>query len=98
MTIFPLMYCLNLAYILRLKEINMADRKLSNSKVSLKSDERLRLYLNGVDAKQIQRGWKWTAEVTDIDRQVRYKLRGCACSAPHCMCDAYVVDTYLPLS
>jgi len=76
----------------------MTIRKICTPKVSLKSAERLQFYINEADAKKIQRGWKWTAEVTDIDTQVRYKLRGCSCGAPYCMCDAYVVETYLPLS
>lgn len=76
----------------------MNDRKLCTPKVSLKSDKRLQLYLNETDAKKVQRGWKWTAEVTDIDTQIRYKLRGCSCGAPHCMCDAYVVEAYPKLS
>ena len=75
----------------------MTFRKLCTPKISLKSEDRLKLFLNEVDAMKIRRG-RWTAEVTDIDTQVRYKLRGCACSLPHCMCDAYVVDTYPPLS
>ena len=75
----------------------MTTRQLCTPKVSLKSEERLKLYLNEADALKIRRG-RWTADVTDIDTQVRYKLRGCACSLPYCMCDAYVVDTYLPLS
>ena len=69
----------------------MTYRKLCTPKVSLKSEQRLHLYLNEVDAAKIKRGWKWAAEVTDIDTQVRYKLQGCACNLPRCMCDAYVV-------
>jgi hypothetical protein len=76
----------------------MTYRQICTPKVSLKSNERLQLYLNEADAKKIGRGWEWTAEVTDIDTQVRYKLRGCSCGAPYCMCDAYVVEVYPKLS
>lgn len=97
MTSYQLTYCLILVWVAPLKENNMTFRKLCTPKISLKSEDRLKLFLNEVDAMKIRRG-RWTAEVTDIDTQVRYKLRGCACSLPHCMCDAYVVDTYPPLS
>ena len=76
----------------------MTNRKLCTPKVNLGSEDRLKLFLNEEDAKKIQNGFSWTADVTDIDTQIRYKLRGCACSLPRCMCDAYVVNIYPPLS
>jgi hypothetical protein len=76
----------------------MTNRILCTPKVNLNSEDRLRLFLNEADAKKIQRGFSWTADVTDIDTQIRYKLRGCACSLPSCMCDAYVVNIYPSLN
>ena len=76
----------------------MQTRKLCTPKVNLKSKQRLSLYLNEEDAKKAGGRGRWEAEVTDIDTQIRYVLRGCSCGIAYCMCDAYIAKTLPPLS
>jgi hypothetical protein len=79
-----------------MKGMNMDtnDRQLCTPKVSLKSEKRLRFYISKDDAKKMLRGRKWKATVKDLDTSVSYVLKGCACGLPHCMCDAYVFETF----
>lgn len=66
------------------------DRNLLTPKVNLKSKERLNLFVSYEDYVKVRRG-RWKAVVTDLDTKVSYKLGGCSCGIPHCMCDAYVI-------
>lgn len=53
--------------------------------------ERLSLDVSTADAAKAQRGKNWRATVTDRNTGTRYRLRGAACPAKGCMCDAVVV-------
>jgi hypothetical protein len=53
--------------------------------------ERLRWVLNAEDYAKIQRGRRWKATVTNLVDGKQYVVKGAACPAPDCFCDAVVV-------
>ena len=70
----------------------MSFRKGFWPKVSRKSSERLEIYLNETDYVNTRGRGRWKATITDIDSKISYRVAGCACSIPHYMCDAYIVE------
>jgi len=67
-------------------------KQLFTPKINRHSDERLKLYLNEEDSRNTAGRGRWKATVTDIVTNIKYKVAGCSCGAPYCMCDAYVVE------
>jgi len=65
--------------------------QLFTPRVSSTSEERLRLSINEQDLAKVKRGQPWKADVTDQLTGNRYRVRGAACDAPGCRCDAIVI-------
>ncbi|MBX4911487.1 hypothetical protein HJA82_29675 [Rhizobium bangladeshense] len=57
---------------------------------SASSNDRYEMKLNAEDMAHVRRG-RWKADITDQNTGKRYTVRGAACSAPRCLCDAVVV-------
>ncbi len=64
---------------------------LFTPRASADSSQRLHMQISTADDAKIQRGRLWRATVTDQDTGRRYKVRGAACSAPNCICDAVIM-------
>lgn len=62
-------------------------------KISRRSEERLKLYINEKDARNTSGRGRWKATITDIDTNISYVVASCSCGIPYCMCDAYIVET-----
>lgn len=61
-------------------------------RLSLDSGERAEMELSVEDHGKIRRGsTNWKAEVTDLKTGKSYLVKGAACGAPNCKCDAYIV-------
>jgi hypothetical protein len=73
----------------------MKGTSICTPKISDNSDERIKLLISNEDALKIKRGKPWKATVTDLITGIEYPLKGCACSMPHCYCDAVVVNKKL---
>jgi hypothetical protein len=55
------------------------------------NSERIEMRLSDEDIRKIERGHAWTAIVTDLETNQTWKVKGAACSAPNCYCDAVIV-------
>jgi hypothetical protein len=66
--------------------------RLFTPRLSSEDDERLQMRLSDEDGAKIRRGERWQATVTDLNTGIRYKVRGAACSLPHCFCDAVIME------
>jgi hypothetical protein len=75
----------------------MKGTSICTPKTSANSDERIKLLISNADALKMTRGKPWKATVTDLVTGIEYPLQGCACSMPHCFCDAVVVNKKLLL-
>lgn len=64
---------------------------LFTPRMAINSHERHYMILSDEDMKKIGRGGPWTATITNTHNGRRYKVRGAACNAPRCYCDAIVV-------
>lgn len=64
---------------------------LFTPRMAINSDERYYMCLSDEDMGKIKRGNPWHAVITNQHNGRRYKVRGAACSAPRCYCDAVVV-------
>jgi hypothetical protein len=64
---------------------------LFTPRISSKSNERLRMSISDTDYLKVERGHPWRAEVVDLNSNKRYLVRGAACGAPRCRCDAVIV-------
>ena len=73
----------------------MKGTSICTPKTSANSDERIKLLISNEDALKMTRGQPWKATVTDLITGIEYPLQGCACSLPHCYCDAVVVNKKL---
>jgi hypothetical protein len=71
------------------KEIELTEGLFTPRK-SFDSNERYEMKLSTEDMAHVRRG-RWKADVTDQNTGKRYAVRGAACSAPRCFCDAVVV-------
>lgn len=61
------------------------------------TETRLFLTISDEDGAKIGRGRGWINRrviVTDLNTNRKYKVRGAACSAPRCACDAVVIESW----
>jgi len=70
-------------------------KNLFTPRISYTSNKRLKMSLSEADKAKIGRGRMWSAEVTDLLTNKRYKVEGAACSFPSCFCDAVIVGEEL---